>query len=250
MMGSVPNDGLAVAIDCGGEFLSVALASYRETKSGLEIVPIDSFLEHRGHRHADIVLGELAAMLARHELPKDGLRMVAAGRGPGGFTGVRVGLATAQGVAMGLDIPFWGGCSLETIALNLRHEPGLVASLIDAKRGQVYAALFEVDQNRELRCVSEPEVADPVPLVAKYTERAMGRQIHFIGSGALAYELATDLDEALHQPSALSTLDLAIRQWASSGFLEAGMSVDPIYLRRSDAEIDYERRHGKDTGSA
>ena len=97
MSASESSDGLAVAIECGGEHLSVGLASYRKKALGLEITPIDSFLEHRGHRHADVVLGELAAMLVKHELPKDRLHLVAAGRGPGGFTGVRVGLATAQG---------------------------------------------------------------------------------------------------------------------------------------------------------
>ena len=191
-------ENLAAAIECGGEYLSVAIASYRTEGTELIIHGIDCITEHRGHRHADVVLGELARMMSKHERSTAAIRLIAAGRGPGGFTGVRVGLATAQGLAMGWDIPFWGVCSLETLALNNGNDPGFVAAMIDARRGQVYSALFHMDEDGGRTCLSEPEVNDPQDVVTRYTECAGGVAPRFLGSGALAYGFATDTDADRH----------------------------------------------------
>ena len=248
MSTGVKHEGLAAAVECGGEYLSVALASYRVDDDGLAVQPIDCFSEHRGHRHADVVLGELARMLKKHDLSASDIRLVAAGRGPGGFTGVRVGLATAQGLAMGWSIPFWGVCSLELLALNGVSSHGYVAPMIDARRGQIYAALYRTEEGGTRTCLSAPEVNDPKDVLARYMEISQGVEPEFVGSGATAYGFATDLEGARHRPYAERTLALALSEWHLAGLPSDGMSVDPIYLRPSDAEIDYERRQAKERG--
>ena len=236
----------AAALECGGEFLSVALASFQTGESGLEVTFLETLAEHRGHRHADVVLSELARMLKRHVTDSQKCHLIAAGRGPGGFTGVRVGLATAQGLAMGWNVPFWGVCSLETLVLNEGGKPGFVAPMLDARRGQIYASLYRVDANGLRTCVSEPQVGDPTRIVERYATFASNGPIRCLGSGALAYDLADEQNPEAHQPSARHTLTLALAAWHAAGQPAEGMLVDPLYLRPSDAEIDYNRRHGKD----
>ena len=192
------NEGLAAGIECGGDYLSVAVASYRSVGPSLEFKLIDCVTEHRGHRHADVVLGELSGLLATHDLASEDINMVASGRGPGGFTGVRVGLATAQGLAMGWNVPFWGVCSLETLALNDCEAPGVVAAMIDARRGQIYSALFGVDHLGARICLAEPVVDEPQSVATRYEDLRQGAPIRFLGSGALAYGFAEDADARRH----------------------------------------------------
>ena len=236
-------NGFAAAIDCGGEYLSVALVAFHWEAQSLSFETLDALTEHRGHRHADVVLGELARMLSRHGKTAGDLDLIAAGRGPGGFTGVRVGLATAQGLAFGLGKPLWTVCSLETLAMNALGSSELVAPMIDAKRGQIYTGLFRLGGQGRIETLCAPEVVEPAGVLERYLESAGSDNLSVLGSGSLVYELNTSSQPEDHQPMASRTAEIASRGWTDGGFSREGTTVDPVYLRRSDAEIDYERRH-------
>jgi tRNA threonylcarbamoyl adenosine modification protein YeaZ len=237
--------GLAAGIECGGEFLSVALVRYRCGDEAVEFETIDAMTSHRGHRHADVVLGELATMLEGQGLGPDALDLVTAGRGPGGFTGIRVGLATAQGLAFGLGIPLWPVCSLQCLALNARDRGGVIAPMIDAKRSEIYGAAYRIGRSGALEILADAMVGDPHAWVARLQELSAGQSLHILGSGALAYGLGEGKSEALHRPNAALMTELALAEWIAAGRPSTSLGVDPVYLRRSDAEIDYERRHGQ-----
>jgi tRNA threonylcarbamoyladenosine biosynthesis protein TsaB len=242
--------GLAAAIDCGGDYLSVALVAFHWEAQTLAFETLDTVTEHRGHRHADVVLGELARMLSRHGKTVGDLDLVAAGRGPGGFTGIRVGLATAQGLAFGLGKPLWTVCSLETLAMNALGSSPLVVPMIDAKRGQIYTGLFRLSDDGRIDTLCAPEVVEPAGVLGRYRDMAGSENLCVLGSGSLVYELNTSPQPEDHQPMASRAAEIALRAWAVGGFSREGTTVDPVYLRRSDAEIDYERRHGvSNTGS-
>lgn len=91
--------------------------------------------------HSSFLPPAVKALLGRHGLTPSGLDLVAAGRGPGSFTGLRTGLALAKGLAMGAGKPVLGVSSLAVLA-GAFPGPGLVAPLVDARHGELFAALF------------------------------------------------------------------------------------------------------------
>ena len=152
-----------LALDTSTDYCSVAFVDNDVSRSVSESLP----RAHNQHILAmvDQVLGDSAL--------KGGVDVIACGVGPGSFTGLRVAVGVAQGLAWSLDLPIWPFCSLRAQALSdaARNESGYVLSLIDAQIGQVYGAWFQW-RGDELHCISEPAirviedfVADsPVPL--------------------------------------------------------------------------------------
>lgn len=229
--------GYVAAIECGGEFLSVGLlwADPRDPEAPPK--PLGARTSHRGHRHADVILVELAKLLEEAGVGIQSLSLVAAGRGPGGFTGIRVGLATAQGLAMGLGIPLWPVSSLEVLACNGRGLSGVLAPTIDAKRGEVYGAAFSWGSEGQLEELLPPCVIAP----RRWVERlqTLSQPHTLFGSGALAHGLATVESAEMSQPCALHMAERAWGAWNDAGRPTVSGSVDPAYLRLSDAEIAF-----------
>ena len=95
----------------------------------------------RGRRHAETLLVDLEAFLARAGLERRDVELIVVGEGPGSYTGLRVGLATALGLARGLGVPVVGASSLAAAAARAR---GRVRSLLSARNRQVYAADYLV----------------------------------------------------------------------------------------------------------
>lgn len=190
-------------------------------------------------RSAAILLPQLihkTVELAR--LTMDQLEGVGVAIGPGSFTGLRVGVAAAKGVAYSRDLPMAGFSSLALLALNFPHSSHQVCALHDARRHEVYAGLYSVtDSPLPLR----PEAAiSPEELVETIHETTI-----FTGEGATAYrillegrlgELARFASPMQSVPRAANAISLA------QNVFEAGKAVSPdkilpLYLRLSEAEI-------------
>ncbi len=190
-----------------------------------------------GERVADVGAGASARILPwADELlaiagwgPGD-LDAVAASVGPGSFTGLRVGLATAKSLAWSADIALVGESSLRTLAASVSAPPGgRVAPLLDARRGQVYAALFE---GAELVRVSEDVVVDPQPWAAELARRG---PLVAVGDGLDRYP--QDFEGLRRSGGARPTArHLAALARVS---LEAGAVLDP-----RTASPNYVRPHG------
>jgi tRNA threonylcarbamoyladenosine biosynthesis protein TsaB len=97
----------------------------------------------RGHQEA--LAPMVAAVMAEAGLAFDALEAIGVTVGPGSFTGLRVGLAFAQGLGAALNLPVTGLLTLDALAASLPPGSGTVAAVIDARRGQVYARLFDED---------------------------------------------------------------------------------------------------------
>lgn len=130
---------------------------------------------------------ERLAPMAAAVLEEAGARVADLGRigvivGPGGFTGVRVGLAFARGLAIGTGVPVVGVTSLAAIAANVEQiaDDGLIGAVIDARRGQVYAGLYGADGTE--RCA--PFVAAPEAALQRLVDAAAGAPVALVGSGA------------------------------------------------------------------
>ena len=109
------------------------------------------------------LLPEVEEALARAACSKRDVKGVVVGRGPGSFTGVRIGVATAKGLAHALGVPLWGVGTLDAIAWRHADHDGVLGVVGDAMRGEVYPAIFDIAQGgvarREVDHVLKPEAA-------------------------------------------------------------------------------------------
>lgn len=188
------------------------------------------------------------------------LSAVAAGVGPGSFTGLRIGLSAAKSLAFALGVPCVPVGTLAAIAAGVTPQPGgaLVAPLLDAKRGDVYAALYRVlSEQADPAALAAPqleEVAPPVlvPLAdwLEQLERLRGAQPVYLAGDVVPESLpqwAVPLPSGLRLPRGWAVAALGY-QAAARGQTVAPEALSPVYLRRSEAEILWDQRHGQRAG--
>lgn len=175
-----------------------------------------------------------------------GLRDVDAivcGRGPGSFTGVRIGVAAAKGMAQGLQVPLYGVGTLDAVAHRFAGRDGLLGVVGDAMRREVYPALFRCQGGRVERLTAD---AVSAPGLVAQQWAALGEPLLLAGNGLRKYadifrdaigEGLTLAPEGLWAPSGESLLAVAWRAWDARelGGGDAGALL-PVYTRLSDAE--------------
>jgi tRNA threonylcarbamoyladenosine biosynthesis protein TsaB len=172
---------------------------------------------------------------------------VAVGIGPGLFTGLRVGVATAKTLAQVLAIPIVGLTSLDVLAFAVRHTPRRICAVIDGRRGEVFWSLYEPVPGGVLRA-TDHAVAKPDHLVAELL--AVTGDVLLVGDGAILYryEIERELGgrvefaSAIHaHPQAASLVELAAPRFLREEH-DRLFDVVPVYLRKSDAEIAWDQR--------
>ena len=165
---------------------------------------------------------------------------VAVAAGPGSFTGVRIGVAAAKGFAWGRELPCWGTSTLESMALTLGIHQGYICCAMDARRSQVYNALFYVNQGVLERVT--PDRAIALADLAKELEALEG-PIYLVGDGsALTHKtlggqlsnLILPPEHRMHQRS--SGVGLAALAMMARGESSDANALAPNYLRLSQAE--------------
>ncbi len=199
----------------------------------------------RGRRHAESLTPQIEFTLGQARITIDEISVVAVDVGPGLYTGLRVGLATAMATAFGLSVPMIGVNSLDLVAFPLRHTRRLIAAAIDARRGELFTAFYRQVPGG-LQRVGEPAVMTPDDLYANL--QATGTECLVVGDGALRYRDQLDgmtkveiADESLAYPSASSLVALAHARALREEFVQPG-EIAPMYLRRPDAEANWQSR--------
>jgi tRNA threonylcarbamoyl adenosine modification protein YeaZ len=175
---------------------------------------------------------------------------VVVGRGPGSFTGVRIGVAAAKGLAQGLGVPLWGVGTLDAVAERLAGRDGLVGVVGDAMRREVYPALFRCEAGVVER-LGPDVVATPAEAASAWARETNGPLL-LAGDGMAKYEdvflaaLGGRVEvapRAMWAPTGAALLQAAWRAGAPwSGDTVA--SVLPVYTRLSDAEEAERARAG------
>lgn len=173
------------------------------------------------------------------------LSAVAVDAGPGLFTGMRVGIAAAEALAWALEIPVVGVCSLDVVAMNASMSHDTVAVALDARRGEVYWALYRTADSVFPVRVSDPTVGTPDDLAVHLADRA--EDVVCVGSGFHRYAEVFDAPwmQVLGAEHALPSADNVVRLGvARAGHDDepSGRTVEPIYLRAPDAEINWQTR--------
>lgn len=171
------------------------------------------------------------------------VRRLAVGTGPGTFTGIRIGLATAQGLTLSTGIELAGVSTLEALALTMHDGTTPVLPLLDARRGEVFAALYGPDGSliREPFASSpedlEPFLAEmePIPLVGGPGAVRFRDELTRIGVPV------ADSDAGTHHLRGRSICELG----AAVGRIDSSIPLEPTYLRVPDAQLWLERDSNK-----
>src|SRR5436305_6661572 len=204
-----------------------------------------SFHAARGQRHAETLAPAIEFTRAHARIEFEELGAIAVDIGPGLFTGLRVGVATAKALAQTLRIPMIGVSSLDLLAFRVRYTNRLIVAVLDARRGEVFYALYRHVPGGAQR-LSEYMLGKPEDLA--WDLLAKGDECLVVGDGALRYpevfaEVArTEFGEmGTAHPSAAALVELTHPQAMREEFVPA-WELKPLYLRKADAEINWETR--------
>ena len=205
------------------------------------------FESARGRRHVETLAPAIRFVCRQARIELREISVVAVDIGPGLFTGLRVGVATAKALAQALRVPMIGISSLDLLAFQVRFTPRVVVAVIDARRGELFYAFYRQVPGGVQR-VSDLLVGSPGDLSSELL--AMGEEYLLVGDGALRYREEFEevqgvelVDQWMAHPSSAPLVQLAharaLREdWVNSWELE------PLYLRKPDAEINWQTRHG------
>lgn len=190
--------------------------------------------EARTETHSENLLPLIADVCARAGVAAAALDAVAVGVGPGSFTGLRIGLATAKGIAFAAGRPLWAVSSLAALAMDLAGvaNADLLVPVLDARRGEIFAGFYD----RSFRARAPEVVLAPGALAAAIA--AVGvPDIALAGDGLVAYPELAGLGgvSARATPSAASIARLALGG-ERADVLGHGA---PVYIRPSEAEVKY-----------
>lgn len=213
-----------LAIETATEACSVALVHGETVIARTELAP---------RRHAERVLPMADELLAEAGIGKHALDVIAVGRGPGAFTGVRLAVSLAQGMAMALGLPVVTVSSLAALALEAPEDDAAILAVIDARMGEIYAACYQRDGNGGLLALDEERVCTADTLVLP---QAAAWQV--VGTGWTTYEdtLRGRLNSAPVSangacfPQARHVATLAVSEF-KAGRAHAPELALPVYLR-------------------
>ncbi|RLP97549.1 tRNA (adenosine(37)-N6)-threonylcarbamoyltransferase complex dimerization subunit type 1 TsaB [Geobacillus stearothermophilus] len=134
--------------------------------------------------HSVRTMPAIESLLRQCGMAPNELDLVVVAKGPGSYTGVRIGVTIAKTLAWSLGIPIAGVSSLEVLAANGRYFPGLLVPLFDARRGQIYTGLYRYEDGA-LRCLE----ADRIVAADEWADhlRRRGEDVLFIGADAPVY---------------------------------------------------------------
>ena len=207
---------------------------------------ISQYSQCSGLTHSRTLLPMAEDMLKNAELSLDKVDLFAVAHGPGSFTGIRIGVSTVKGLAWAADKPCVGVSTLEAMAWHGLAAGGLVCPVMDARRSQVYNALFQVENGRPVRLCEDRPIA-----LSQLAEelRTLNAPAFLIGDGA---ELT---EKYLREQAIPCTVAPENLRWQSAwGVAMAAMdktpgnadALLPVYLRLSQAERERQERLAKE----
>ena len=197
--------------------------------------------------HSQTLLPMLDEVVKLTELDMKTIDAVAVAAGPGSFTGLRIGSATAKGLCQALDKPIVEVPTVDALAYNLVGVRGLVCPLMDARRNQVYTGVYRYEGTK-LITVREQEAMGVEELISYLN--SLGEDVFFLGDGVPVHKQT--LDEKVLAPHYYAPAHLALQRAGAVASLGAilfseGKAVDaaahvPTYLRMSQAERERKER--------
>ena len=238
-----------LALDSSGLVASVAVVEDDGVNSSL----LAEYTVNYKKTHSQTLLPMLDEIARMIELDLNTIDAIAVAAGPGSFTGLRIGSATAKGLGLALDKPLVHVPTVDALAYNLYGTDRVICPLMDARRNQVYTGIYEF-RNNELSVI-EPQMAVGIDVIAGKL-RALGREVVFLGDGvpvfrkALMEELMQGMDFSfapahLNKQRAGAVAALAV-SYVRAGKIETAAEHRPDYLRPSQAERERAEKEARE----
>jgi tRNA threonylcarbamoyladenosine biosynthesis protein TsaB len=213
---------------------------------GTEQGMIAAILLSSGKANHEVIIPNVDHLLRWADVSLSSVRGIAVGLGPGLFTGMRVGIATAKSLAQALSVPIVGLASLDVVAFSARYARRLICAVVDAKRKELFYAFYRPVPGGVTR-ESDFEVGSAARLTAELEARP--EDILLVGNGALVYR--RQLEEAGNHvefassaysfPTATALVELAIPRFQREEY-DRLYDLKPHYVRKADAEIAWDKR--------
>jgi len=201
----------------------------------------------KDRRHAESLTPQIKFVCEQAHVAITDISVVAVDIGPGLFTGLRVGLASALSIAHALSVPMIGVSSLDLGAFAAQHTSKTIVPCYDARRGEVFHATYRSVPGGVQR-MTEPNYCTPEHLATELS--ASDDELLLVGDGAIRYEEVFNrvphveiAGQHLSFPSARSLVELAHPKAMREEFVPPS-EIEPMYLRLPDAEINWKTRAG------
>lgn len=223
-----------IAIDSSGLVASVAVA----TEDSL----IAEYTVNFKKTHSQTLLPMLDEIAKMIELDLDTVDAIAVAAGPGSFTGLRIGSATAKGLGLSMGKPIIAVPTVDALSMNGWGNSGIICPIMDARRNQVYTGFYEFSDSGEQIVVKEQYAEDIECVIDELN--SIGRHVLFLGDGVPVYEniirekMAVPFDFApmhMSRQRAGALAAIAVRYYKEDR-VESAAAHSPIYLRLSQAE--------------
>ncbi|MDF2906502.1 MAG: hypothetical protein K0R34_1823 [Herbinix sp.] len=228
-----------LALDSSGLVASVAIVT--------EDSMLAEYTVNYKKTHSQTLLPMLNEIVKMVDINMDEIDAIAVAAGPGSFTGLRIGSATAKGLGLALNKPVVAVPTLDGLAYNLYGTQRLICPLMDARRNQVYTGIYEFN-DKQLQIVKEQAAIAIEELLAEIN--ALGKEVIFLGDGTAVYR---DIIEATTKvPYSYAPVHLSRQRAGAIGALgielykkeqyETAAKHEPVYLRVSQAEREREEK--------
>ena len=234
-----------LAIDSSGLVASVAVTED-------ENIVAEYTINHK-KTHSQTLLPMLDEIKKMTELDLSTIDAIAVAAGPGSFTGLRIGSATAKGLGLALDKPIIPVPTVDALAYNMYGYDKLICPLMDARRNQVYTGIYTFVENEDnsgysMKTIEEQCAIDITEIAAKIN--GLGKEVIFLGDGVAVY--ADKLRELVKVPYSFAPASCNRQRAAcvaglatvlyNSGVLQTATEHAPDYLRLSQAERERQER--------
>lgn len=228
-----------LAIDSSGLVASVAVVT--------EGAMLAEYTVNYKKTHSQTLLPMLDEIVKMIELELSEIDAIAVAKGPGSFTGLRIGSATAKGLGLALEKPLIGVPTVDALAYNLCGTDRVICPLMDARRNQVYTGLYKF-KDEKFTIIQEQTATDIHEIIKQINE--IGQPVIYLGDGMDVYKEVLITETTVpylfapghmnkQRAGALGTLAL---QYASEGRMESAAEHEPDYLRLSQAERELQEK--------
>lgn len=200
--------------------------------------------------HSTTLLPSIEGMLCAAGMTPSDVDLYVCSAGPGSFTGVRIGAATVKGLAFAGNKKCIGVSSLEALAMNVTDGEGIVCAVMDARRNQLYNALFEINRDGVLKRLTPDRCITREELLSELSNTK--EKIYLVGDGydiaknALKSLNCPDIRETVKYHNAYSVAMLGFKSYNDLSDVEreklTASALSPVYLRASQAEREREER--------
>ncbi len=232
-----------LALDSSGLVASVAIVT--------EDAVLAEYTINYKKTHSQTLLPMLNEIIGMVELDLQEVDAIAVAAGPGSFTGLRIGSATAKGLGLAMNKPIVAVPTLDGLAYNLYGVEHIICPMMDARRNQVYTGLYEFRQ-KEFRVIKEQTAAAVEEILEEINQ--LGKEVVFLGEGAAVYQELicekTRVDYSfapihMNRQRAGAVGALGVEMFRR-GQIETADRHEPVYLRISQAERERAERQALD----